>query len=233
MFVCPKPEFIQEALDMHKYPKYVEGCPYCEGFLAPNAQEKDKIWNTILFESEHFVVVPTLGMILPGWLLIVAKQHLPNFAVLPEEWYSELKDIKARVHSKESELFHEPIVFEHGPKPGDATVGSCIDHAHLHMIPIDRDILSELNTHYTFNRISNLHELRTHYREKGAYLYYENQRHEKYVCTAKQVPSQFIRQLIAHKCGKENRWDWAVFPETENIQKTVKHFEVKGNGRVK
>ena len=49
----------------------------------------------VLFESENFVVVPTIGSIVPGWLLVVPRSH-----------FMSVGSFDAAEVSKSSSYFH-------------------------------------------------------------------------------------------------------------------------------
>src|SRR5579864_8573109 len=118
-------------------------CRYCSGFLAPDATGKGLPWNTPVLESEHFVVVPTLGHLIPGWLLLIPRQHYACLGALGPDLRSEVMDLKAESESLLKRLYGPVMKFEHGPcSPG--TGGTCVSHAHLHLVPTTKDFTTEL-----------------------------------------------------------------------------------------
>src|ERR1039457_3903387 len=50
------------------------------GFLKPSGECAQPIYDQILFETGGCVVTPTLGSIVPNWLLIVPRSPVLNFA---------------------------------------------------------------------------------------------------------------------------------------------------------
>jgi ATP adenylyltransferase len=202
-------------------------CGYCSGFLNPQSDDRNAIWNTRLVESENFVVVPTLGMLLPGWLLIISKDHYLSIGALDNDLYQELEQVKASVQKDLREMFQAPIFFEHGPCTPTETAGACIDHAHLHAVPLSFDLFQDLATHYPYRKVKGLQTLKGYFEKHISYLFYENQKGEAYLFKAKQVPGQLFRRLIAKRLGMPDLWDWSVYEGVENIEKTLSRYELR------
>jgi hypothetical protein len=45
-------------------------CCMCFNLVSARPRE---VWNTPVLESEHFVVLPSLGSMVPGWVLVVGS----------------------------------------------------------------------------------------------------------------------------------------------------------------
>lgn len=199
-------------------------CRYCNGFLHKDGPYRTALCNTILLESHNFVVVPTVGMIIPGWLLLITKQHIPNMASIPHSWHDEINDLLSRSKAMVSARFAPPFVFEHGAVPQQCQAsGSCVNHAHLHLIPsfhigeIEKDIFSVCN----FSPILGLSSLPKALPAESGYLYYESTVGHAYAGLAEDVPSQLIRRIVAAHSQKSDQWNWVLFPENANIQLTI------------
>jgi diadenosine tetraphosphate (Ap4A) HIT family hydrolase len=204
---------------------FVPGCTYCEGFLMPGAPHRESRWNRRVLEAEHFVVVPTLGMLVPGWLLIVSKSHCPNLASVSEAMEEELERVHDDARSLLEQAFGRPIFFEHGPAPSSRSAGgSCIDHAHWHAVPASFDLLPDLARDYDVHRIDGFSELRRIHREHGAYLFYEDQEGRRFACASSSVPSQYFRRLVAKQIGTPELWDWAVIRGEANLEATFQRL---------
>lgn len=203
-----------------------EGCRYCTSFLGLRSEDQEAIWNTRIMESEHFVVVPTLGMLVPGWLLIVTKAHYLNMAVLPSAYYSELEDVKIVVRHELSSKFGPTVFFEHGPACPGKPVGCGIDHAHWHAVPLSFDLLPDLEVYFPHIRIHSALELRMIFNHHTSYLFYENQGGEAYAFPASDVPSQFFRRLVAQKIGESACWDWHIDAGLPNILGTLQRLRL-------
>ena len=166
-------------------PNGTHGCRYCDGFLRAGALYCSASCNTRLLESRNFVVVPTVGMIVPGWLLLLTKEHVPNMATIPASWHAEMSDLLRQAKALLSRHFSPPFVFEHGADPKHkVNCGSCVDHAHLHLIPsthhaqIETDILAA-HEFFSVPDLNKLSDLR--FGDTG-YLYYESIAGQAYAC---------------------------------------------------
>src|SRR4051794_38088770 len=89
-----------------------------------------------LVESEHFVVLPDLRPITDGHVLIISRFHLSAFSGVPAAYSDELRGLIARARGLlRGSGGDAGFLFEHGPGDGPHP-GSCVDHAHLHLIPV-------------------------------------------------------------------------------------------------
>jgi diadenosine tetraphosphate (Ap4A) HIT family hydrolase len=209
-------------------PNGTHGCRYCDGFLRAGALYCSASCNTRLLESRNFVVVPTVGMIVPGWLLLLTKEHVPNMATIPASWHAEMSDLLRQAKALLSRHLSPPFVFEHRADPKHkVNCGSCVDHAHLHLIPsthhaqIETDILAA-HEFFSVPDLNKLSDLR--FGDTG-YLYYESIAGQAYACPEANAPRQFIRRIVAAHTGRPDRWNWAVFPEMDNIRLTLNVLE--------
>lgn len=92
--------------------------------------------------SEHFIVLPSLGALVPGWVLVVPRRPILNLGALNE---IERADLDALVHYLRnvlSSVTNDVFEFEHGPQDRDSSVGCGVDQAHLHLVPLPFDLLS-------------------------------------------------------------------------------------------
>lgn len=174
-----------------------------------------------IFETANFVVLPTIGALVAGWLLIVSKKHYRAAAVLPIEQLEELEILMSEVEAYLTVFFRQPVVFfEHGPGERNSG-GACIDHVHIHAVPASIDFTNELKSYLptVLNRMTDLNALA---QTGKPYLFYqsvEGVRHQIVLDT--ETPSQFFRQIVAQQLGLADKWDWAVFPELPNVQTAI------------
>ena len=92
------------------------------------------LYDKILFETQGCVITPTLGSIIPDWILIIPRTPVLNFAhwqamngILPSE-------LVQNILAKRCIKLNRAIWFEHGPSGAGTSVGCGIDQAHLHVI---------------------------------------------------------------------------------------------------
>ncbi len=99
-----------------------------------------EVWNESLIESPNFVVLPSLGELVEGWVLVVPKAHFLSLAVLPDSLIPEMRDLQQIVCERLQRIYGPVAVFEHGPAGEQHTVGCGVDHAHLHLVPVDFEL---------------------------------------------------------------------------------------------
>lgn len=203
-------------------------CEICEEIKTSQfiLAEKSGIDNRIIFETSSFVIVPGLGPIVEGYLLIFTKEHHYSISSLSDKQLIELEEVKKVVSDKLFKKYGKVLFFEHGMSCETKRAGACIDHCHLHAIPIEKPILPVLNNQLNFFPIEDFKHLKE-LTQNEPYLFLE-ENEKKYVCQSPvKLPSQFIRRVIAKELGKEEYWDWGAhygFKEMENCLK-----ELRGN----
>jgi len=196
---------------------YAIECPYCEGF-----EKGFQYGNKILYESDNFVVFPSLGQIVEGYLLITPKKHYIAIGEIPSELYPELDFVCKKVRKVISDNYEKPIFFEHGPISSEKRAGCCIEHAHFHAVPVKVDILSDLAKYFKYHKIKTFADIKKQFKKGIPYFYYESNVGKRYVFEVpKSIPSQYIRRIIASKIGKPEIWDWGIYLGLDELLKTI------------
>ena len=189
----------------------------------------------LLCETENFFVFPTLGPIgIEGYLLIATKQHYLGFGMIPSEQYPELNELIKDTKKIIKEVYKKPtLIFEHGPRIGEDTKpGKSIDHAHLHVIPADFDILKEwsidlmsrlgnLGQFYRVERIEGFKRASDLIEQEKSYLYVESTNGSQYMSEQNFCrPSQYFRKMVANHISP-SKWNWRYHPCKRTIDKTM------------
>ena len=195
----------------------------CELCICSKKQEE------IIFQTENFYIRPSLGHLVEGYLLVCSKKHLTNLSELPENQMEELEKIKKSIRKLIQENYSKKVIFfEHGPIKDGIIGKSCIDHAHLHAVPFEEDILRELTKNFTLTEIGKLKEIVSQRENNKPYLYYENQEERKFLIEVKfPLPSQYFRQIIASRTKEPYKWNWKVYPEEERFKETLRKLKNK------
>jgi diadenosine tetraphosphate (Ap4A) HIT family hydrolase len=174
----------------------------------------------ILLRNEAFSLTPTLGSIVPGYFLVWANDHVHSMANLDASDSEALQEFLRPVAEHIHTAYNAPAaIFEHGVD-GSTPVGSCIDHAHLHVFPCAPTLSARV------------HSLRTDWDEidwaslntlsSAPYLLFAppNSNIPLVSRIGDRVESQLVRKAIAVEHGCEDEWDWAVFPFLDNLRAT-------------
>lgn len=173
-----------------------------------------------LFVSDLFVMMPTLGCLVPGWLLVVPRRPMPNLAslnALERQCLQELiVAIRPRLNCPGKEIFY----FEHGSVFGSPA--SCgVDQAHLHIAPLHFDLIGsaigrrEVAWKLTTHRAYSLNV------QQSEYLFVSDSNGRSMIGTAKSPSSQWFRRLIAAETGQHDLWDYRIHFGPENMNETA------------
>ena len=198
-----------------------ETCSYCNEF-----EKGYFIWgernygSRIITQTNNFIVLPSLGPLMEGHVLIVPREHRLGMSGIPEAQYDELEEIFREVSIKITEEYGASLFFEHGDISREKKAGSCIQHAHFHVLPTDLEIANYLENRLERREIKKLVELRDQAEKQEPYLFLE-EKGERYVFTVPDVlPSQYLRQVIAVQLETPERWDWRTSPNIEEMLRT-------------
>jgi len=195
-------------------------CEFCSKF-GNKSSSTSKWFDLEMLSLDDFAVIPGVGPLAEGYLMIVTRQHIRSMAELSTEQFSILAGLKRHVRAVIEKYYGSPIIFEHGPALKSGSGGSCIDHAHFHILPLEIDLVSILKNEHSLRSINEIKSLAEYPAKKVSYLFFENQKGDMYICEAANLPSQYLRRIIAEELGISDRWDYAVFPNYELISATI------------
>lgn len=209
---------------------YLNGCVFCDSRHETfgNTPEfkritEGKIPNRKLFETENFVVFPTVGQIVEGYLLIMPKSHTTSIANMNKQLFDELEYVYSQTSNILESNYSKPIFFEHGVcrTAYDNYNGCCVDHAHIHAVPAQVNVSNELKKEFKFTKIKKVSEL-AKIGKNGNYLYVDDISGDKLVFEANSVRSQHIRYLIAEELNVPEKGDWYIYPGEQEINATIR-----------
>ena len=177
--------------------------------------------NRILAETENFAAFPSLSPIVVGHVLLVPKHHITSMAQLQKGFHTEFKTFVRRLLTLISARFEPPTVLEHGV--GKSKTGGCgINHAHLHLLPLSPAVAARVNSQisrrFVFSRI-HLARLADGTHNDNSYLLFGLKPEEVSVAFQENVPSQYLRRLIATEL-RLPRWDWREKFGWEDFKRT-------------
>jgi ATP adenylyltransferase len=205
---------------IHRERGVMNGCSFCMLTVRKGAED----WNQPLLESDHFMVLPSLGALVEGWLLIVPKSHLISMGELSKALESEFLALKCEVVQLVENLYGSAATFEHGPSATKHQVGCGVDHAHLHVVPVAHDLEAAvapfLPTDAQWNN-ADLQSCRDAFRAGTDYLYLESRTRRGRILVHDQLGSQLFRRAIAQSIGAEGQFNWRQHPQFVNTSKTI------------
>jgi ATP adenylyltransferase len=178
-------------------------------------------------ESRNFRVLPSLGALVEGWVLVVPKGHFLSMATVPISLLPEMDDLKSAVATRLCRIYGAISAFEHGPGKNQRKVGCGVDHAHLHMLPVDFDLLTAATPFLpTDSRVeeASLTHCQLAARAGDDYIYLEQPLGRGRIIHSQKLGSQLFRRAIAASLGVPDEFDWRTNPKIENVDATIRAF---------
>lgn len=193
-------------------------CALCRA-VGGGSSEVRRVYDTHLACSESFVVLPAVGPIVAGHVMVVSRTHAPNLAAMGPRVIAEYNDFVQSISHRPG--FSELLEGEHGAS-ADSTGGACITHCHVNLIPGFANLIHNLQL--DLPRFDLDCELRNLSVDSAPYILL---RADKRVLSfrAESVPSQLIRRVLFAKIGRQD-WDWAAYPNLNVVNQTL---ELWGN----
>ena len=190
-------------------------CSYCK-YLSDTTIYNLKDFtqsNRTIYASDNFIVMPTLGEFVKGYLLIIPREHVMSIAELSPELKEEFLYVLDDVVSilKLTYPVNDILVWENGT--GNGGIGKAKDsivHSHVHVAP------SQLTAEKIEN-LSGFSFTKIPYQDLGLFgthsylLIKGNLDNEWYINDNPNlyIPRQYVRQLIADEYGfTGDVWNW-------------------------
>ena len=197
-------------------------CCFCQNLAATGVSAP---WDTVLHDSGNFVVVPTKGALVPGWLLIVAKRHTLCAGALSISELWELTSCLTSASDLVRENFGEPTIFEHGPCEAGTTLGCGIDHLHLHLAPLKFSLRRAVNDRFPnveWKPLPDIAATRSLFESRCGYGFVKEPTEERmYWCTPPAGVRQIFRRVIAAEIGVPDEFDYRTHPHLPNVLQTL------------
>ncbi len=203
-------------------------CDFCDEFSGGVVNSFFRLYgNTlnsrIIASSSHFNIIPTIGQIVEGYLLIVPKAHHRALADLPPDLLDELAYIVNAIHSAILARYGTYIMFEHGTR-GQSSGGCGVMHAHMHVLPFaaTNDPIDVVKGNYPCKTIESVDQM-SEATTRSSYLFYQDTSSNRYIFQTDYLPSQYVRQLLARALSSE-AWDWRAAEQEPRLVTTITCF---------
>jgi diadenosine tetraphosphate (Ap4A) HIT family hydrolase len=180
-------------------------------------------------ENAQFGVVPSLGPIVPGHMLICPKEHVTSLRDLllrdQAEGYTAkqadgLLSMRTALTAALKGIYHQPVhFFEHGCAVGSPNKLCTVDHAHLHAVPTEVSILAMLDADPLWIRLLRSIEDVPYHAPQLEYIYYEAPTGEAFIRYSPEgFESQWMRRAFCDALGDPHTWNWR-----ENLRPDLAH----------
>ena len=233
-----------EYISGKTYNTRMERCFLCEisNYKGCNNLEEynqfiERPVDMIIYESPNFFVIPELGALKQGFLMIVPKEHYLSMAQCPEYLLTEYGGVCKDIEEVLINTFNAKVVsfFEHGSGPsGISSHKKSIVHAHVHVV-IDfilKQKYQKMVQLQSYNDITSASQ--THY-----FSYQESSKGQLMICKDPKVyvQRQFARQIIADELGyAPGQYNWRNAEFLENANATVfylyRYIKTLKSGRI-
>ena len=203
----------------------MSNCRLCHSLGADSSAN---VWDKPVIESPNFVAVPSLGALVPGWVLLLPKKHHVAMGAVPSSETAELREIKRALVSRLGQAYGELCAFEHGPSGPGREVGCGVDHAHLHLVPLKFDlgaaVLPLLPRGVRWSE-ADLDDSKRAFEDGLDYLYLEQPLGRGRIAVCDRFGSQLFRRVIASHLGIDDEYNWREHPKVDNILSTVRTLQ--------
>ena len=184
-----------------------------------------------LLERPDWVVAPTLGAIVPNWLIVVPREPALNFRAWKKQFGKApgkvLDDLREHLGITSTEI----VWFEHGPAGPGTLVGCGADYAHLHFL---------IRPSFTFDAFAqqaiSLSELEwktatfdTAYEvlpDAESYLVAGSGDETIFTSHVELTGSQFFRRVVSLLSDRTGAWDYKNVAHADNIAQTIINFHI-------
>jgi diadenosine tetraphosphate (Ap4A) HIT family hydrolase len=186
----------------------------------------DPCFDIDLWDNDTAAVIPTKGSMVPNWLLVVPRKEALSVLDLDPVDRKLILNLAAEVMRSVSSQGSFTFMFEHGPARKKSLVGCGVDQAHLHVVSLNFDLLSNIlrsseDDEMEWGEVEFSDPWKSLVSEKDYYMISDGER--IYAAYAKPC-SQYFRRKIANALGKPDEWDYKTHPNHLNAQETVGQF---------
>lgn len=189
----------------------------------------------IVWRNGEFALMPSLGSLVEGHLLLIPTQHAFSFASLPRIALGNTESLIASITQFFRRTDQQSLVFEHGAvvlsgceyekRMKRAICGACTDHAHIHIVPrVSANlVVSKLEDLPIQSRksLKALCEFADNVNRERPYILIGGTDIDSWlIFELDYVPSQFMRKIVSSSMGLKE-WDWRQFPRINLVQQMI------------
>jgi hypothetical protein len=187
-------------------------CPFCASQLMRSQDPHDQV----LARGPGFNLLPPLGMLTPGHLLVTAEEHLLSMAELGARHLVDLASWLTYILGILSKPFGHYLFFEHGnSRRGNSA--ACIDHAHIHLLPLADCMSRELESALPWIALPDYQHLAGYVGLSYVFLGSDGQH---LVHPSSSLQSQWIRRKAANVLRRDD-WDWCLTRDSDELERTL------------
>jgi len=199
-------------------------CRFCDFASRPARAAADALDSPWL-ASNNYVAMTSIGAFIPGWSLIVPREHSLNLSsdYAREEFIEFTREAVALVEAQ----FGQVCVFEHGSNAHQSATSCGTAHSHLHIVPFSGDLVKlsvefDAMLSWSSAKIAEIASAR----KGGEYLFVANKFNGRdtngCMTVLNEGRSQFFRQVLASALGKPELYSYRLYPfKEESIESAM------------
>ena len=192
----------------------MKNCKFCE--------LENNIFNTKLFESKYFFAVPTLGALVPNYILIITKRHINAMSELSLKEFDDYKEfLDYLINIFKTKFNSYPIIFEHGCPDIEKIGVNSVSHSHTHLLNFKFKDNEKLIEELKFNKF----DFSTLTKIKDNYIYFRDENGNDYISFEFEKISQLMRIKIAEDLNIQHCFNWKEHSFIENVEETINNFK--------
>jgi diadenosine tetraphosphate (Ap4A) HIT family hydrolase len=196
-------------------------CRFCD-ISCGNIGKRE---NQIIWETDKYYALPSIGALVEGWLLIIPREHTISMKDLYGD--NEFKEFTNIVLGKmRSQYPGAFIAFEHGPNECGSNTSCGTDHAHLHIVSYQNSLYKDMviagqkwegceSEKISLKAGENEYLFYTEIPTGSTWL---NQ--SGYMSVLEQPCSQYFRKLIANQLNCPTEYDYRAYPRVDTAIRT-------------
>jgi hypothetical protein len=143
---------------------------------------------------------------------------------MPDHLLDEMIGMKRVLSGVLTQKLGPVWVFEHGPATERRLAGCGIDHAHLHIVPLEFDLAEAAGPFLPRGsafRSGSMADCKRYARLGYDYLYAERPSGEGLFAVHRGLGSQIFRKAVASADGNPDEYNWQDNPRLENVVATI------------
>lgn len=193
----------------------INTCCFCD----INAGKAEGIENKKIQENEKYFSLASIGPLVPGWILIIPKNHILSMKDLYNQ--NDFIDFANETLRTVKRCFPGPVIaFEHGPSKHNSVTACGTNHAHLHLVPYRSSLYPDMVAtglaweSCTASQVSSIAGVNEYffYSELPSNSSWKDPK--GFIHVLEESESQFFRQLIAKQLGRSDEFNYKKFPHT-------------------
>lgn len=194
-------------------------CALCVAVADATREEQPLLANRKLIETAQFVVLPSLGPLAPGHVMVVSKGHCDSLAAMGADAIHEYESLAVRLRAAPLLRNNDPLEAEHGSAPGDKA-GACVVHTHVHWLPGMGRFFDEFKKRLSVRSEANLADVIA----SGQPYIFVRAGARQAVFHARGLQSQTIRGILCDLMDRDDT-DWRQAPRFDWVRETIEAWQ--------